>query len=354
MTSSDVAVVGFAHAPHVRRTDGTTNGVEMLMPCFQKLYAELGLKQTDIGFWCSGSSDYLAGRAFSFISAIDSIGAIPPINESHVEMDAAWALYEAYIKILTGEVDTALVYGFGKGSAGTLRRVLALQTDPYTVAPLWPDAVSMAGLQARLGLDAGKWTAEQMAQVALDSYAAGGRTDKVAPTGSISDLLAQPYFADPLRRHDIAPITDGASAIVLASADKARELRENPAWITGFEHRIETPILGARDLTTSPSTAASAQAATGGDAGSIDIAELHAPFSHQQLILKEAIGLGESTKINPSGGALAANPMFSAGLERIGFAAEHIFNGTAGRVLAHATSGPALQQNLIAVLEGKN
>ena len=354
MTSSDVAVVGFAHAPHVRRTDGTTNGVEMLMPCFQKLYAELGLKQTDIGFWCSGSSDYLAGRAFSFISAIDSIGAIPPINESHVEMDAAWALYEAYIKILTGEVDTALVYGFGKGSAGTLRRVLALQTDPYTVAPLWPDAVSMAGLQARLGLDAGKWTAEQMAQVALDSYAAGGRTDKVAPTGSISDLLAQPYFADPLRRHDIAPITDGAPAIVLASADKARELRENPAWITGFEHRIETPILGARDLTTSPSTAVSAQAATGGDAGSIDIAELHAPFSHQQLILKEAIGLGESTKINPSGGALAANPMFSAGLERIGFAAEHIFNGTAGRVLAHATSGPALQQNLIAVLEGKN
>ncbi len=170
MTSRDVAVVGFAHAPHVRRTEGTTNGVEMLMPCFAELYAELGLKQTDIGFWCSGSSDYLAGRAFSFISAIDSIGAVPPINESHVEMDAAWALYEAYIKMLTGEVDTALVYGFGKSSAGILRRVLALQTDPYTVAPLWPDAVSMAGLQARLGLDSGKWTAEQMAQVALDSH----------------------------------------------------------------------------------------------------------------------------------------------------------------------------------------
>ena len=160
---------GFAHAPHVRRTEGTTNGVEMLMPCFAELYADLGLKQTDIGFWCSGSSDYLAGRAFSFLSAIDSIGAVPPINESHVEMDAAWALYEAYIKILTGSVDTALVYGFGKSSAGVLRRVLALQTDPYTVAPLVPDAVSTAGLQARFGLDSGKWTAEQMAQVALDS-----------------------------------------------------------------------------------------------------------------------------------------------------------------------------------------
>ncbi|MGP4055061.1 thiolase domain-containing protein [Mycobacterium sp. 4D054] len=350
---TEVAVVGFAHAPHVRRTDGTTNGVEMLMPCFESIYADLGITKADIGFWCSGSSDYLAGRAFSFISAIDSIGAVPPINESHVEMDAAWALYEAYIKILTGEVETALVYGFGKSSAGTLRRVLALQTDPYTVAPLWPDSVSMAGLQARFGLDSGKWTAEQMAQVALEAQAAAPRVDALEPADSIEELLERPYFADPLRRHDIAPITDGASAIVLAAGDRARELRERPAWITGIEHRIETPVLGARDLTTSPSTATSAQAATGGDTSSIEIAELYAPFSHQQLILTEAIGLPDSTKINPSGGALAANPMFSAGLERIGFAARHIFDGNASRVLAHATSGPALQQNLVAVLEGK-
>jgi acetyl-CoA acetyltransferase len=349
---TDVAVVGFAHAPHVRRTDGTTNGVEMLMPCFSSIYDELGLQQTDIGFWCSGSSDYLAGRAFSFISAIDSIGALPPINESHVEMDAAWALYEAYIKLLTGQVETALVYGFGKSSAGTLRRVLALQTDPYTVAPLWPDSVSMAGLQARLGLDAGKWTVEQMAQVALDAMGAAGRTDSEKPAKSIDELLARPFFADPLRRHDIAPITDGASAIVLAAGDRATELRERPAWITGIEHRIETPVIGARDLTTSPSTAASAQAATGGDPGSIEIAEIYAPFSHQQLILIEAMGLPSSTKVNPSGGALSANPMFSTGLERIGFAAQHIFDGSADRVLAHATSGPVLQQNLVAVMEG--
>ena len=354
MSARDVAVVGFAHAPHVRRTDGTTNGVEMLMPCFAQLYDELGITKTDIGFWCSGSSDYLAGRAFSFISAIDSIGAVPPINESHVEMDAAWALFEAFIKLLTGQVDTALVYGFGKSSAGVLRRILSRQTDPYTVAPLWPDSVSMAGLQARFGLDTGKWTAEQMAQVALDSFAHAERTDSERPAKSIDELLARPFFADPLRRHDIAPITDGAAAIVLAADERARELRENPAWITGFDHRIETPVLGARDLAESPSTAASARTATGGDVGSIDVAEIHAPFTHQQLILTEAIGLPASTTINPSGGELAANPMFVAGLERIGFAAQHIFSGSAQRVLAHATSGPALQQNLVTVMEGKN
>jgi acetyl-CoA acetyltransferase len=353
MSDRNVAVVGFAHAPHVRRTDGTTNGVEMLMPCFAQLYQDLGINKSDIGFWCSGSSDYLAGRAFSFISAIDSIGAVPPINESHVEMDAAWALFEAYIKILTGEVETALVYGFGKSSAGILRQILTRQTDPYTVAPLWPDSVSMAGLQARIGLDSGKWTPEQMAQVALDSFAQSDRNDSVKPAKSIDELLARPFFNDPLRRHDIAPITDGAAAIVLAADDRARELRENPAWITGIEHRIETPVLGARDLTASPSTAVSAQVATGGDAG-VDVAEIHAPFTHQHLILAEAIGLTDRTKVNPSGGALAANPMFVAGLERIGLAAQHIWNGSAQRVLAHATSGPALQQNLVAVMEGRN
>ena len=354
MTERNVAVVGFAHAPHVRRTDGTTNGVEMLMPCFAQLYDELGITKADIGFWCSGSSDYLAGRAFSFISAIDSIGAVPPINESHVEMDAAWAVYEAYIKLLTGEVDTALVYGFGKSSAGILRRILSRQTDPYTVAPLWPDSVSMAGLQARIGLDAEKWSYEQMARVAFDSFAQAKRVDNEQAPVSLDELLERPFFAEPLRRHDIAPITDGAAAIVLAADDRARELRENPAWITGIEHRIESPALGVRDLTVSPSTTVAATAAAGGNTRNIDVAEIHAPFTHQHLIIAEAIRIPGATKVNPSGGALSANPMFVAGLERIGFAAQHIWSGSAERVLAHATSGPALQQNLVAVMEGKN
>ena len=46
LTMREVAVVGFRTAPHVRRTQGTTNGVEMLMPCFAELYAELGDRPT--------------------------------------------------------------------------------------------------------------------------------------------------------------------------------------------------------------------------------------------------------------------------------------------------------------------
>src|SRR5215468_9410737 len=200
----DVAVVAFAEAPSVRRTSGTTNGVEMLVPIFAEVFGQTGLTKDDIGFWCSGSSDYLAGRAFSFVSAVDAIGAFPPVMESHVEMDGAWALYEAWVKILTGEADVALAYGFGKSSAGQLRRVLALQLDPYLLAPLWPDSVSIAALQARLGIEAGLWTEKEMAAVAARSRASAITNPSALVSGSTTakDLLAVPYVADPLRAHD--------------------------------------------------------------------------------------------------------------------------------------------------------
>jgi acetyl-CoA acetyltransferase len=374
---TDAAVIGFAQSPCVRRGDGTTSGVEMLVPIFQEVLASTGLAKEDIGFWCSGSSDYLAGRAFSFVQAVDAIGAFPPIMESHVEMDGAWALYEAWVKILTGEADVALAYGFGKSSAGDLRRVLALQLDPYLLAPLWLDSVSIAALQARLGIEAGMWSEKEMAEVAARSRAAAVGNPQAQVSGEISaeELLDRPYIADPLRAHDCAPVGDGAAVVILASSERARELCPRPAWITGFEHRIDSASLGARDLTTAPSAAAAARAAgvgTGraGSAGGpgapgeaagpggagglgIDCAELHAPFTHQEILLRGALGLGDDVRINPSGGALCGNPMFAAGLARIGTAAREIMSGRAGRALGHATSGPALQQNLVCVMEAK-
>ena len=154
-------------------------------------------------------------------------------------MDAAWALYEAWVKILTGEADTALVYGFGKSSAGELRRVLALQLDPYVVAPLWPDSVSVAALQARLGIEAGP--------VERAGHGRGGgpqpRPRRANPDAQLTGrataeaLLDEPYVADPLRAHDCAPVSDGAAAVVLAAGDRARELCERP----GLDQRDRPP-----------------------------------------------------------------------------------------------------------------
>jgi acetyl-CoA acetyltransferase len=348
----DVGIVSFAQSQHARRVD-ELNEVEMLMPVTRQVLDQVGMTIDDIGFTCSGSTDYLAGTAFSFVSTLDGVGPWPPIQESHVEMDGAWALYEAWVKIQLGEIDTALVYCYAKSSPGDLPMVLTRQLDPYTVAPLWADYISLSALQAQALIDSGKATVEQMAEVASrsrrnaqDNPNAQLRFDK-----SAAELLKEPELISPLRKHDCPPITDGAAAVVLAADDAARRWSEKPAWIRGIDHRVEPISLSLRDLTRSVSTEQAAAKAGVAD-GAIDVAELHAPFSHQELILREALGLADDANVNPSGGALSANPMMTAGLVRIGEVANRISNGEATRGVAHATSGPCLQQNLVCVLEG--
>lgn len=347
-----VAVVSFAQSASVR-AERDRNEVEILFPVVREAVERSGLPKEEIGFTCSGSCDYLAGQPFAFVMGLEAVGAWPPIRESHVEMDGAWALYEAWTRLQHGDVDTALVYGFGKSSMGDLPSVMSRQLDPYYYAPLWPDSVSMAALQARALIESGAHTEKELAEVAARSR----RDAKSNPFAQVSGefdpgaLLAEPYVASPLRRHDCPPISDGAAAVVLAAGDRAKSVCERPAWIRGLEHRIEPHALGVRGLAESPSTAAAAKAA---DArGPFDLAELHAPFTHQELILCDELGLGPETRVNPSGGPLAANPMMVAGLIRIGEAASRITRGEANRALAHATNGQCLQHNLVCVLEGE-
>lgn len=99
-----------------------------------------------------------------------------------------------------------------------------------------------------------------------------------------------------------------------------------------------------------PSARLAAQHAGVAD-GPVDVAELSASFTHQEQLLVDALGLGPDVSINPSGGALAANPMMGTGLIRIGEVANRIADGSANRGVAHATSGHLLQQNLVCVLE---
>ena len=348
----DIAVVATAQSPAIRKEE-RRNEVEILMPVVHELRERAGLTQRDMGFTVSGSCDYLQGQAFAFVTALDAIGPWPPIYESHVEMDGAWALYEAWMRLQYGDIDTALVYSFGKSSPGDIRRILSLQLDPYYLSPLWPDPVAMAALQARALLESDGVSERDLAEV----VARARRNAKDNPNAQLKGdvdvdaLLKEPTYLSPLRKHDCPPITDGAAAVILAAGDRAREITDRPAWIRGIDHRIEPHSLGVRDLTDSPSTRTAGERA-GVATGKVDVAELHAPFSHQEIILRRALALGDDVDVNPSGGSLAANAVMVAGLLRIIEAAQRIMDGQADRAIAHATSGPALQQNLVAVLEG--
>jgi acetyl-CoA acetyltransferase len=357
MALREVAVVAFAQTKH-SGTDSGLSETELLQPVIADVLTQAGLRRAEIGFTCSGSCDYLAGAPFSFVSVLDAVGAWPPISESHVEMDGAWALYEAWVRLQHGDIDTALVYGFGKSTQGELREIMTLQLDPYYLAPLGLDQVSLAALQANAYLEASGRRESDLAEVAARCRRDAAANPNAVPAEplTVGEVLAQPVVAGPLRPADCAPITDGAAAIVLAAGDTARRLRPRPAWIRGIDHRIEAHYPGVRDLARSESAreAAAAAHATAGGAAPPDVAELHAQFSHEELILREALGLGDGVVISPSGGPLGANPVMATGLIRIGEAAARIFDGAAVRALAHASSGPCLQHNLVCVLEGEN
>jgi acetyl-CoA acetyltransferase len=218
--------------------------------------------------------------------------------------------------------------------------IYPMEMDPYFLAPLGADPLTFAALQARAVISAGIADERSMAAVSV----------RARDTGDVDSLLATDYLREPLRRHDVPPITDGAAAMVLATGPRARQLVERPAYIAGFDHRTECHNPSFRALDDSPSTRIAAEAAGLGGAP-VEVAELQAAFSHEELLLRSVLGLGDEVAVNPSGGALRSNPIMATGLCRIGYAADHIFGG-GHRALAHATSGPCLQQNLICILEG--
>ncbi len=330
----DVAIVSFAS---VTKPEAPETEVQLLFPVVNEAIERSGIERRTIGFTCSASCDYLAGAPFSFVSNLEATGAWPPIEESHVEQDGAWALYEAWVRLQHGDIDTALAFSSGLTSRGDLREVTAVQLDPYYLTPLFPDSVSVAALQARALLETGRYSESDFASVAARG---NGKTPDA--------LMNDPYVVAPLRAHDCAISVDGAAAIVLAAGDVAREVCERPAWIRGIDHRSDAHYLGVRDLSQSPSARIAGEQA---GAKGVDVAELSAQFSHEELILREALGLS-GADVNPSGGALKSNPYMVTGLIRIGEAFRAINERGAKRALGHAASGPFLQQNLVCVLEG--
>jgi acetyl-CoA acetyltransferase len=347
----EVAVVAFAQAPPEPPSSGRTETL-MLLPVITQALEDAGLDRREIGFTCSGSADYLTGGAFTFVQMLEAAGAWPPISESHVEMDGAWALYEAWVRLQHGDIDTALVYASGRADARALRAILCLQLDPYYLLPLWPDHATLAALQAQALLAATGLTETDLAHVAVRARAnaKGNPNALVAGDTDVDALLAADHVASPLRAHDLSAITHGAAAIVLAAEDRARDLCARPAWIAGIDHRVDPQYPGVRDLATSPSARLAGEQAGVGK-GPVGVAELAARSTAEELILTDALGLDGDVAINPSGGGLVADPVMVTGLVRIGEAFRQINANGRHRVVAHASSGPCLQQNLVCVLE---
>ena len=123
------------------------------------------------------------------------------------------------------------------------------------------------------------------------------------------------------------------------------------ALISGIDHRIETHNIGMRDLTDSViHPAGGAGSGRRGVAGSTWRSSMR-PSATRSSFSAAPCNSGRETSINPSGGVLAGNLMMASGLSRVGEVFNRIVAGEAQRGVAHATSGPCLQHNLVTVVE---
>lgn len=284
------------------RGDGSRDERELVRAVVGPALAASGVTRAQIGATVSASNDLVVGMPFSFVAPLDAIGAWPPISESHVETDGVFALWEAWLRLTIGDLDAALVYAFGRGSAGNQGQVSALALDPILTAPLWPDASVIERLQLQAGVDAG----------ALDPR----------------DVPASPS----------PPAVDGAVAMVLV-----REPLRARAWITGFDQRMDHASLGWRDLVGLPHVRA---AGRGAGLHAAERVALAAPWPGQGALVADAVGVPRGA-VRVLDGPVA--PM-AAGLDAVGQALRWIDDG-ARVVGAIGAAGPALQHVAALTLE---
>jgi acetyl-CoA acetyltransferase len=139
-------------------------------------------------------------------------------------------------------------------------------------------------------------TSEQLAEIAV----ATRRWAQLNPAAfkrdplSVEDVLASPLISDPLRRLDCCLVTDGAGAVVITTAERARDAGRQEIAVRGFgEAHTHNTIASMADLARFDAAARSgarAMAMAGVGPGDVDVAQIYDSFTITVLMTLEALG----------------------------------------------------------------
>jgi acetyl-CoA C-acetyltransferase len=350
--SERVAIVGVAQTVFSpKRPD--VNYAELAYEAISLVLESTGLSvEADIDNAVSCSHDIWDGQTISNIGITDVIGGHLR-NEEKLAMDGSTAVYYATIGILSGEFDCTLALAHTKMSQTNRNIVNNTAFDPIYSRLLGLDFTSAAALQAQRFMSRYNISEKQIAEVVIKNLANATRNPWVHNKGfyTLDQALDSPVISSPIRKMDIAPDSDGAVAIVMASEKKALKVTDKPVWIKGVGACYDAHYLGDRDLSECYALRSAAEQAyrmaeIDHPRDEIDLVELGDEFSYQELLWLEGLGIcgsGEAADltcrgftsfdgalpVNPSGGLLAGVPTNVAGLNRVAEAALQI-RGEAG------------------------
>ena len=351
--SDRVAIVGVAQTKFApKRADA--NYAELAYEVISKVLGDTKLDLgKDVDNKISCSHDIWDGQTISDIGITDVIGGHLG-NEEKMAMDGSTAVYYGAVGILSGEFDCTLLLAHTKMSQTNRNIVNNVAFEPIYSRMLGLDFTSAGALQAARYIYKYGITREQLAAVVVKNLSNAKLNPNAHHGGdyTISDVLSSAVLAPPLRALDIAPDTDGAVAMILASEKRAREITDRPVWIKGIGACYDAPYLGDRDLADCMSlerAAAQAYKMAGikKPRKEISLVELSDEFSYQELLWLEGLGLcdrGEAGRmidsgvtalkgklpVNPSGGLLGGVPANVAGLNRVAEAVLQLRGEAAG------------------------
>ncbi|MFB6308128.1 MAG: thiolase domain-containing protein [Haloarculaceae archaeon] len=270
---------------------------------------------------------------------------VPATRYESACASAGAAVREAVRNVRNGEVDVALVGGAERmtniGTAGATDALAIAADDLYEIRAgmTFPGAYA---LMARAYFEEFGGSREDLAHVAVKNHehALENEHAQLRKEITVEDALEAPTVAEPLGLYDSCPITDGAAAVVVTSAEYAdREGLDAPVAITGTGQGGDRMAL--QDRPHFAQTPAADEAATeayedaGVDAADVDVAEVHDCFTIAEVLAIESLGFydrgegigaarrGETTRdgdlpINLSGGLKAkGHPVGATGAAQI-------------------------------------
>jgi acetyl-CoA C-acetyltransferase len=354
---------------------------DMAWEAVNKALNDAGMSIDDIDNVITTSSDFWDGRTISCMAVGDAAGAADK-NTSCVEGDGTYGAFYGYVRTLSGSYKTTLVVGHSKGSQCISSLITNAAFDPIYERVLGLDMITACAMQANAYLNRTGLKPEHMAMVSVKNHrnALKNPMSQLPMNITVEDVLKSEMIADPLRKLDCSPVSDGCCAIVIAHESVASKFRQKPVWIRGLSFCTDSFFFGDRDLSRSNSLVEAAKAAYK-MAGiedpkmEIDVVELYDAFSYQELLWLEEMGMtayGNAARllekgefdmegplpVNPSGGLLAGHPVIAAGLYRIaevvmqlrGDAGEHQVK-KAGTGLAHGVNGLCGQSHCVWILD---
>jgi acetyl-CoA C-acetyltransferase len=342
---------------------------ETVFKVVQQAMAEAGIDRDDLDSIVTSSVDLWDGRTASNQMLTDVVGSIMK-PESRVAGDSLGAAFQGIMAILAGASEITLVVSQCRGSMGAHYEISNWVFDPIYQQPLGLDYLSAGALQAKHYMKQFGISQEDCARVVIKNRkdAQNNPYAQEVKETTLEEVMDSPMWAYPIKEMDAAPISDGACAVVLASRDKAKALSKEPVWILGAGSCVDSHYLGDRDLAggdalIKASNAAYGMAGISDPLKELDVAEISAAFSYQELLWTELMGfcdrgegarilkkgqtsLGGALPVNPSGGMIAGNPVTVAGLTRLvetvlqvrGEAGDRQVRG-ASRALSHGTTG---------------